>query len=500
MRGRALAGGLKRQAGRDQALAAIAGMVAADAPDSAAPLRQPPAPDVFACRERVAQVGVVAGTAGMSAQALIDEAIACATQGCMADAAERFEQALALEPRNAAARTRLALIQRDEGDLQSAIANFEQALIDAPLADADAGRINLALTLDEAGQTARALELIGQSAGLLRASPAARWIAAHPVLRSGDYARGFALLESRWHMHDPRYRPRDYPQPRWNGETAAGKTLLLWHELGFGDTLQFIRFARQAAARGLKIVADVQPPLRALVADMPEVTAVAADSAALPDFDFHLPVMSLPHVLGLTLAQIDASPYIAVSARRREKWQALLPQSRAFRIGLCWRSAGAGNAFWVSQLKLKRSLPLRVLQPLAGLPGVELVSLQIGEGSEELGSMPRGMRVTDLTPCIDDFADTAALIERLDLVVCIDTVTAHVAGALGKPVFVVLPHVGDWRWLDNRADSPWYPSARLFRQQVPNDWRAPVEQAAAAARALIATRGGRGGLRRWLRL
>ncbi len=420
-------------------------------------------------------------------------------QGRAADAVECFEPVLTLEPRNAALRTHLALMQRDAGDLQGAIANFEQALADASPAEIDTVRIDLALTLDDAGHNARALALIDQAAALLRESPAARWIAAHPVLRSGDFVRGFRLLESRWQMNQERFASRDYPQPRWQGEAAPGKTLLLWHELGFGDTLQFIRFAREAAARGLRIVADVQPPLRPLIADMPGVEAVADDDGKLPDFDFHLPVMSLPHVLGIDLAHLDPSPYLAVSPGRRDKWQALLPTNRAFRIGLCWCSASYGGVFWIDQLKRKRSMPLRVLQPLGRLPDVELVSLQVGDGSGELDDLPRDMRVTDLTAHIADFADTAALIERLDLVVCIDTVTAHLAGGLGKPVFVLLPHIGDWRWLDNRPDSPWYADLRLFRQQSLNDWRGCVEPAARAARALIDARGRPGPLRRWLR-
>ena len=166
------------------------------------------------------------------------------------------------------------------------------------------------------------------------------------------------------------------------------------------------------------------------------------------------------------------------------------------RIGLVWRSTINSDDLLVAQSKLSKSLPLASLREFAAITGVDLVSLQIGHGAEEITTA--GMRIADLTGRIDDFADTAAAIARLDLVVSIDTAVAHLAGALGKPVFVLLNHSPCWRWMAGRDDSPWYPSARLFRQTTRNDWRAPVAAAAAAARALVAPAHG-DRRRRWWR-
>ena len=423
-----------------------------------------------------------------------------ASQGRFAEAIEAYAQALALTPDDADLLTRLALLQRSEGDLDEAIANFERALARAP--DLPVARLNLALALDEAGDNARALILIDQAPDLLRDSAAARWMAALPVLRSGDLARGFAWYEARLDSGNRDAIARHRDLPRWTGASAPGKRLLLWHEQGLGDLLQFVRFAPLAAARGLALRLDAPAPLRALVADAPGLSPIGPEGAD-GGFDFQLSAMSLPHVLGITLEQVGAAvPYLAAPAARRDKWRALLPDRKAaaagLRIGLAWRSTIFRDDMAVAQSKLSKSLPLALLQPFARLPGVELVSLQVGHGAEEAHQVGRAMRITDLGAHIDDFADTAALIERLDLVVSIDTSVAHLAGALGKPVFVLLNHSPCWRWLAGRDDSPWYPSARLFRQARRNDWRMPVEQAAAAAR--LFTGAAPGGLRRWLGL
>ena len=422
-----------------------------------------------------------------------EAAAAHAAAGRLPEAIEAYEALLAAAPGNADLRTRVALIQRTEGDLDAAIANFERVLADAPAADI--ARLNLALALDEAGDTARALDLIALAHELIEASPQARWMAAWPVLRSGDYARGFDWYEARWQSGAPAFAPGRHAAPQWRGEPGRGRTLLLWSEQGHGDAIQFIRFAGEAAARGFTVIADVAPHLRALATGAPGVSAVV--DAATRRFDAHLPLMSLPHVLGLSLDQVaPVIPYLAAPADRQAKWRALLPDSKAARIGLVWRSTINSDDLLVAQSKLSKSLPLALLREFAAIGGVDLVSLQIGHGVEEIATA--GMRIADLYEHIDDFADTAAAIERLDLVVSIDTSVAHLAGALGKPVFVLLNHSPCWRWMAGRDDSPWYPSARLFRQTTRNDWRAPVAAAVAAARALTPSNRG-GPLRRWWR-
>jgi hypothetical protein len=212
---------------------------------------------------------------------------------------------------------------------------------------------------------------------------------------------------------------------------------------------------------------------------------VVESGAALPPFDTHLPLMSLPHVLGMRLDNLAGGAYLHAPAERAAKWAALLPDTRKRRIGLVWRSTIYRDDAMVMQSKLGKSLPLTMLAPLLRLPDVETVSLQVGHGSEEVASLARDLCITDPTAHVDDLADTAAAIGRLDLVVTIDTVVAHLAGALGKPVFVLLNHSSCWRWLTGRDDSPWYDSARLFRQATRNDWREPVAAASRAAWAML---------------
>lgn len=429
-----------------------------------------------------------------AAAAPLARADALARAGDLHGAAEALEEALARGADDPAVRTRLGQVQRSLGDLDTALANFERVYASAPN---DVSRINLACALDAAGDTPRALALLDQSGALLAASAPARWMAARVFLRAGDFRHGFALYEARWQLGRPELAPRRFAQPRWQGAAAPGARLLVWHEQGLGDTLLALRFAAMANARGLAVCALVQPTLRELAASLPGVGQVITPDMTLPPFDFHIPAFSLPHALGLDVAQAGLGlPCLSPPARRLAKWRALLPPGRAFRIGLAWRSTVYRDDPEVMQSKLLRSLPLAALAPLAALPGVELVSLQVAHGSEEAKRVP-GMALTDLTAHIDDMADTAALMAQVDLVVAIDTSVAHVAGCMGVPLLVLLPADADWRWVAGEVQSPWYPAARTFRQTIRNDWRAPVNAAAAAARAMAAPRTPAARFRRW---
>jgi hypothetical protein len=230
---------------------------------------------------------------------------------------------------------------------------------------------------------------------------------------------------------------------------------------------------------------------------MPGVDEIVDPGAGAPAFDLHIPALSLPHALGLDVAAAGRGlPCITVPPARMQKWRALLPPRKAFRIGLAWRSTVYRDDPLVTASKLARSLPLATLAPFAALPGVELVSLQVAHGSEETAQVP-GMLLTDLSTHIDDMADTAGLIAQLDLVVAIDTSVAHLAACLGTPLMVLLPGDPDWRWMAGPVASPWYPAARVFRQAARNDWRAPVALAATAAGALVAARKPPSLLKRW---
>lgn len=242
----------------------------------------------------------------------------------------------------------------------------------------------------------------------------------------------------------------------------SGRTILLYNEQGFGDTLQFIRYAPLVAARGGKVVVECRSELKRLIeSSMPEVI-VTLTGESLPHFDYHLPMLSLPGVFGTNLKNIPAqAPYLRVHRDLAQRWRECAASSgNKFHIGLAW----AGNRNHRNDRN--RSLPPEILLPLLDVPGVVFFSLQKDEELRLKINRP----LVDLTGDLADFADTAALISNLDLVITADTAVAHLAGALAKPIWTLLPFVPDWRWMLNRDDSPWYPTMRLFRQTKPGDW------------------------------
>jgi hypothetical protein len=259
---------------------------------------------------------------------------------------------------------------------------------------------------------------------------------------------------------------RNFVQPSWLGEGALdGRTVLLHAEQGLGDTLQFVRYAPLVARRGARVLLEVQPPLLPLLSGFEGVASVLAQGTKLPAFDLHCPLLSLPLAFGTEIDSIPAKiPYIGVSDSRRAKWRERLGAREMPRIGIAWAGSTAhrNNA--------KRSLALAQFASLLSTPGVEFVSLQKELSEPDAGLLPDFGNVLQLGEELADFADTAAVIERLDLVISADTSVAHLAGAIGKPVWILIPLAPDFRWLLAREDSPWYPTARLFRQQRLGDW------------------------------
>lgn len=298
----------------------------------------------------------------------------------------------------------------------------------------------------------------------------ARFNRALASLKRGDYRNGLADYEARRHFKTfPESRSQ---APEWRGEMLPGKTLLLRAEQGFGDTLQFARFAPVIAANGGQVILAVQPSLLRLLQGMPGVTAVISAVDQPPAHDLVAPLLSIPYRLGIELATLpNATPYIVPP-----KAMMLGGAKRDFKIGIAW----AGSA--ANRINHRRSCPLEALAPIAALTGVELYGLQVGPEAAQLADIPFGARVTDLSARLTDFHDTAAAIMALDLVLTIDTSVAHLAGALGRPVWVMLSKGGDWRYLEGRADSPWYPTMRLFRQPEAGDWASVVEAVGAALR------------------
>jgi len=301
----------------------------------------------------------------------------------------------------------------------------------------------------------------------------AHWNRALLLLLKGEYAEGWQEYEWRWQKRAFTSPVRDFKQPRWSGEPLAGKTLLVHAEQGFGDTIQFCRFIPQLVSLGAKVFFECQPPLVRLMKSLAGCTSVLPMGCNLPRFDMHIPLLSLPLALGNTLQNIpDKTPYLAIALDSILAWSFLVRKDIGLNVGICWSGKSYPDP--------GRSCPVELLKPLASIEGINWNSLQVGWNS----SLPFPM--TDNTSRITDFSDTAALISHLDLVVTIDTAVAHLAGALGKKVFLLVPFAPDWRWMQWWDDSPWYPTMNIFRQVSTGDWSIPVLEVAANLKKNIA--------------
>jgi len=315
---------------------------------------------------------------------------------------------------------------------------------------------NLAAALTAAGRLA---EAAASAATALRLDPAhadARYGLGVVDLLAGRLPEGFAGLEWRWRRRGFTC-PWAFDRPHWDGAPRAGRTLLLHAEQGLGDAIQMLRFVPAVAAGGAVVLA-VPPALRRLADRFAPWAEVVTAGDPLPPFDLHCPLPSLPWALGTTLHSIPKTPYLAADPVEAASWRDRLAGVAGLRVGLCW----AGNPGYAADAR--RSIAPDRLAALAGLPGIGFVSLQPGHPP------PPGLALHDWTAALRDLADTAALLAGLDLVVTVDTAVAHLAGALGRPVWLLNRFDTCWRWMPGRDDSPWYPTMRILRQHRPGDW------------------------------
>jgi tetratricopeptide (TPR) repeat protein len=402
--------------------------------------------------------------------------------GRFADALADYDRAIAIFPGMAGAHSNRGLTLKAMGRLDEARASIERALsIDPNNVEAIANRGNVSY------EQGRLDEAIADYDRALKVRPdfaEANHGRALASLTLGDWETGFRLYDYRDRLKASAHK--SLPHPRWSGETVPGERLLLLCEQGLGDMIMFSRFAPLIARRGIDVTLLAPAPMRRLLSTLDGVTVAGLDDA--PPVNGHpvrwLPLMSAPGALGIRPDNVPAPvPYLAAEPARVEHWAASLG-SDGFKIGINW---GLGvERDWFGRI---REVPLSAFAPLADIPGVRLVSLQKGPPLSDIARVPFGARIDQPGDNFDAgaeaFLDTAALMMSLDLVVTCDTSIAHLAGALGRPVFTALPSVADWRWLRKRGDTPWYPTMRLFRQSQPGDWREPFARIAAAAGEMV---------------
>jgi tetratricopeptide (TPR) repeat protein len=395
----------------------------------------------------------------------LEEAIAC------------YRQAIRLKADFAEAYNNLGNALRNKEQLDEAITAYRQAIRLKP--DFAEAHSNLCL-LAEMGQLDEAIAACRRAIVINPNFPEAHKNLSLILLVRGDFQQGWEEYEWRWKCKDfpP---PRNFAQPQWDGCPLEGRTILLHTEQGLGDAIQFIRYLPLVEQRGGKIIIECQAVLQRLFQTMAGGCQVVVRGQPLSAFDLHCALLSLPRVFRTNLADIpNIVPYLHADAGDAGRWQHRLAEHSPFaKVGLGW----AGNPRYDNDRN--RSIKLARLAPLGQIPGARFFSLQKGEAAAEAKTPPAGMELIDWTQELEDFADTAGLIENLDLVVTVDTAVAHLAGAMGKPTWVLLPFSPDWRWLLDREDSPWYPTMRLFRQPTRGAWGPVLQNIAAALKAHV---------------
>lgn len=295
--------------------------------------------------------------------------------------------------------------------------------------------------------------------------PDANWNMSLAHLALGEYERGWPMYEWRFRYAPGRPMMREYPAPRWHGFDLKGKRILLYPEQGYGDVIMFVRYVPLLAKMGAIVILHVPKEMIDLLRGVEGVAEILPLEQAPPPIDTYQPLMTLPSVFKTKLSTIPAEvPYIKIDPARREKWSKRMAGAKGKKVGIVW----AGRPSHPEDRN--RSISAEMLAPLMEIEGLTFYSLQMGEAADRLSKVPALARVIDLKPDIQDFADSGAAIEQLDLLITVDTAAAHIAGALAKPVWTLIAFLPDFRWLMEREDSPWYPTMRLLRQKTRGDW------------------------------
>jgi len=395
-------------------------------------------------------------------------------------AADLIMKAIAINPREASLQSNLGNLLLQQGRLDEAVACYRKAIELKPDFSEALNNLGNALRaqkhLDEAVTSySRALELRPDD-------PETHYNLATALLARGDMPAGWEEHEWRWKTPQLAPSHRDFAKPQWRGEAAEGRTLLIHAEQGFGDTLQFCRYAPLAAARGLQVILEAPKPLIRLLGSLSGVDRLVAQGEALPQFDLHCPMLSMPLALGTTVTTTPGNvPYLRADAAQAAAWRTRLAalENRGPRIGLAWAGNPRKHILATAAIGRRRSIAPDRLAPLFELPGPHFFSLQ-----KDGPAAPAHFPLTDFMTEMGDFADTAALVANLDLIISVDTSVVHLAGALAKPVWLLDRFDSCWRWLVGRRDSPWYPGLRLYRQPQPGDWDSVVAEVTRDLRGL----------------
>ncbi|HSY26541.1 MAG TPA: tetratricopeptide repeat protein, partial [Burkholderiaceae bacterium] len=385
----------------------------------------------------------------------------------LAEAESAYRHTIAIKPDFPQAYNNLGNLLRNSNRLPEAEAAYRHALeLNPQYADA---HNNLGIALKDSGQFEAALASCCRALEIAPDNPEAHLNYAFQLLQAGELTQGWQEYEYRWKLKRNKSW-RDFVQPLWLGDVGVvGKTIFLHAEQGFGDTLQFVRYASLLAARGAIVYLGVPPALKTLAATCSGVATVFTSGDALPPFDYHCPLMSLPLAFHTDLETIPCEvPYLTAPPCGIAAWQEKLGDKTAMRVGLVWAGNPRKHLPSVHAVDRQRSIAFDQLSSLLEVPGIQFFSLQLGD--EAASQLNRYPQVIDFTTEIQDFQDTAALIANLDLVIGVDTAVAHLAGAIGKPVWMLNRYNTCWRWLMEREDSPWYPSMRIFRQSSLGDW------------------------------
>lgn len=444
------------------------------------------------------------------AKKLLDKATRAHRAGNLDEAIGGYVQVLEIDPENPQAFNNMGVALRAQGDFHAAVASYRRAIAISstdpgshsnlgnalralgrhPEAEAshrralelDAGyleaRYNLGLVLKDQGKFDEGIQCLVEAVKRKADYIDAHWDLALAWLMMGNLKDGFDEYEWRWRLADN--PPRGFDKPAWSGAALDGRVILLYAEQGMGDSIQFARYAPLVAAKGGRVVLECQAPLAALFESLDGVEQIVARGDPLPDFDVQAPLLSLPRIFKTDLDSIPSSDtYLAADPARGKKFAGTLDAKR-LNVGIAW--AGKPS----HRNDRNRSAGIEPFIDLLGTPGAAFHSLQVGPRAADIGAHGCAGLIRDHAPDLQDFADTAALVAALDLVISVDTSVCHLAGALGTPCWVTIPYTPDWRWLMRREDSPWYPSLRLFRQPSFGDWPGVFERLGEALKKKIA--------------